>query len=56
MASADFLTWWLDILSSQRMSWSRPSSLSVALYVVSLTYSLFLLCWLLHSKHYGHDD
>lgn len=51
MASADFLTWWLDILSSQRMSWSRPSSLSVALYVVSLTYSLFLLCWLLHSKH-----
>lgn len=44
VVSADLLTWWLDIPSSQRMSWSRPSSLSVALYVVSLTYSLFLLC------------
>lgn len=52
-ASADLLTWWLDIPSSQRMSWSRPSSPSAAPYVVPFNFTPpFLLCWLLHSKHY----
>lgn len=36
MLLADSLTWWHGIPSSQRTSWSRPSSPSVAPYVVFL--------------------
>lgn len=42
--SADSSTWWRDIPSSQRTSWSRPSSPSAARYVVLSWLAAASLC------------